>query len=69
MRVVAKEWGRKWAENPKHADRKNPVMFVWLDARDKLEYITRVYGIKDGDFPRLVVAEVCFCVYTFIYYF
>ncbi|KAJ3333148.1 hypothetical protein HDU76_011065 [Blyttiomyces sp. JEL0837] len=53
LRMTAKEWAHKHEAEGK----KNNVVFSWLDGVDKVEYTSRVYGIKAADFPRIVVAD------------
>ncbi|KAI9360855.1 hypothetical protein DFJ73DRAFT_757254 [Zopfochytrium polystomum] len=59
LRQAAKAWNQRWAADTaaSAASKRNPVRFAWLDAADKLEYVTRVYGIKREDLPRIVIAQ------------
>ncbi|KAI9339980.1 hypothetical protein BDR26DRAFT_372491 [Obelidium mucronatum] len=53
IRFAAREWSSKFSDQSK----KN-VVFTWLDAREKGEYIKRAYGIKSLDeLPKVIVVD------------
>ena len=56
LRLAAREFNRNFEKTALEGQR-NQVVFAWIDARDKSDYVKRVYGLNLQQLPRVIIAE------------